>query len=97
MVHWNECFIYEVKIIARNRGRDSASPLGAYTHSGHGEEMEERVAEKNEWMLSVHTYVSERTKMGESELLIETVAVVASPTDGPIYKTNFKVCLQTLL
>lgn len=46
MVHWNECSIYEVKIIARNRGRDSASPLGAYTHSGHGEEMEERVAEK---------------------------------------------------
>lgn len=46
MVHWNECFIYEVKIIARNRGRDSVSPLGAYTHSGHGEQMEERIAEK---------------------------------------------------
>lgn len=48
MVHWNECFIYEVKIIARNRGRDSVSPLGAYTHSGHGEQMEERIAEKYE-------------------------------------------------
>lgn len=62
-------FFYEVKVIARNRGKDSVSPLGADTHKWSLWADRRKDGWENEWVLSVHTYVSEHTKMGESSTI----------------------------